>query len=80
MDTQLEYLTDIQPYAFYDVGQTWQKEAAVTGEDDSATAASAGAGVRFNLLEDFSGYAEASKPLTKTLPIRVTMMLDLTSV
>ncbi len=67
LDTQLEYLTDIQPYAFYDVGQTWQKEAAVTGEDDSATAASAGAGVRFNMLKDFSGYAEASKPLTKNV-------------
>ncbi len=66
-NTKFSYLTDIQPYVFYDIGRIWQKEAFVSGEDMSVSAASAGVGVRFNITESVASYTELAKPLTKDI-------------
>lgn len=51
-----------QPFVFYDVGKVWNED---NGAKDSVSAASAGAGVRFNLNGDWDGSALASVPLTR---------------
>ncbi len=66
IDTTYKYLTNLQLYSFYDIGRVWQKDL-ITGEDPTTSAASAGAGVRFNITDSITGYTEVAKPLTKDL-------------
>ncbi len=51
-----------QPFIFYDIGKVWNED---NGARNSISAASTGAGVRFNLNGDWDGSALASIPLTK---------------
>jgi hemolysin activation/secretion protein len=70
LKTELRYLADFgrgmtaEPYAFWDIGYVEDKEP-VFGETFSASAASAGAGVRLSLGKSLSGYIEVAKPLTR---------------
>ena len=50
-------------YGFYDVGVVRQREAA--GSNSSASAASAGLGMRFSAGRHWSGVVEFAQPLTK---------------
>lgn len=52
-----------QPYVFYDIGKVWTNVPAV-GEQNHESLASTGLGVRFNLINDFSGEAQLAVPLT----------------
>ncbi len=58
-----------QLYAFYDVGQIWNIHA-LPGSLPTASLASAGVGVRFNLTEHFSFDLEIAKPLTRSIASR----------
>lgn len=51
-----------QPFIFYDLGKVWNEDNGARG---SISAASTGAGVRFNLNGDWDGTMLASVPLTK---------------
>jgi len=61
---EFEYLSAYQLYTFYDIGEIWTRNPAA-GLKDSVSLASAGLGVRFNILEPLSGSLEVAKPLTK---------------
>ncbi len=56
-------LSPKQLYAFYDVGALWQRLSNRGWERESA--ASSGAGVRFELKKSLNGYLEIAKPLTR---------------
>ena len=64
IDTTFTYLSNLQLYSFYDIGRVLQKDR-ITGEDPTASAASAGAGVRFNITDSISGYTEVAKATYK---------------
>lgn len=57
-------ITSYQPYTFIDAGRVFNLNPVV-GEAGTASLASAGIGVRFNMVNDFSGYVEADSPLTR---------------
>lgn len=61
---EYQYLTAYQLYGFYDIGKVWTRNPAA-GLKDSVSLASAGAGVRFNIMAPISGSFEVSTPLTK---------------
>lgn len=61
-----EYVKSYQLYTFYDWGKVWNRKRVVA-EAAHAQLASAGAGVRFNLIHDFSGYVELDKALTREI-------------
>jgi hemolysin activation/secretion protein len=69
----VEALRALQFYAFYDLGMVWQRagEAALASIGSTArdrdSAASAGAGIRFNIFDWVNGYVEIAKPLTRDL-------------
>lgn len=58
----LSYLRDYQGFLFYDAGKVFQSDGKA-GPD--ASIASVGAGVRFNMNDNFSGSLTLAKPLTK---------------
>lgn len=62
--SNLQYLSAYQLYTFYDIGKVWTRNPAA-GLKDSVSLASAGAGVRFNIMAPLSGSFEVSVPLTK---------------
>lgn len=53
----------IQPYLFYDFGKVWNIDE---GAKDNISAASAGAGVRVSLGNDWNADLNIAKPLTKS--------------
>lgn len=53
-------------YAFYDIGQIWQR-TATPGFDATTSAASTGIGLRLNAGRYVSGVIEVAKPLTRTI-------------
>jgi hemolysin activation/secretion protein len=59
-----KYLATYQLYTFYDVGEVWTRNPAA-GLKHAVSLASAGAGVRFNIMAPLSGSLEVAKPLTK---------------
>jgi hemolysin activation/secretion protein len=63
MQPGVPYLKYLQPYAFWDIGATWDIDA----DDSSAnrSGASAGLGLRFGLTDHFSAGLEIAKPLTR---------------
>jgi len=62
--TNYDWLRSYQFFGFYDIGAVWNK-GNVVAEQRRESLASAGAGVRFNLIHDMSGSVELSKPLTR---------------
>jgi hemolysin activation/secretion protein len=65
-DPFADFIKSQQFYVFYDAGKVWNKDAVV-GEYSSASLASAGLGVRFNLEQDVYGYVELDTPLTRNV-------------
>ncbi len=61
-----DFIKSQQFYVFYDAGKVWN-ENPVVGEYSSASLASAGLGVRFNLEQDVYGYVELDTPLTRNV-------------
>jgi hemolysin activation/secretion protein len=61
-----EYLRSYQLYTYYDIGAVWQEDTVV-GEEKRESLASAGVGVRFNLIYDLAGYMEVDVPLTRDI-------------
>lgn len=53
-----------QLYGFYDYGKVWNRGILI-GENEDESLASAGAGIRFNLIRDISGTVEVAVPLTR---------------
>jgi hemolysin activation/secretion protein len=53
-----------QAYGFYDIG-TAHNGVIQPGEQHNRSISSAGAGLRFSLLDHVSGYVEVAKPLTR---------------
>jgi hemolysin activation/secretion protein len=62
--TEWRFLPNYQLYTFYDLGKVWNKDP-LPGDDSPASLASAGFGMRFNVLEDLSGGFELAVPLTR---------------
>lgn len=60
----IEYIPTYQLYTFYDVGEVWTRNPAA-GLNDSESLASAGLGVRFNVMEPVSGNLEVAMPMTR---------------
>lgn len=61
---------EFQLYGFVDAGKIWHKDGALTlslDDDLSEDLVSAGGGLRFNFTDHFSGYVEASKPLSRVV-------------
>lgn len=58
------FLAAYQLYVFYDIGTAWTRNPAA-GIEEQTSLASAGAGMRFNLLAPLSGSLEVAQPLTK---------------
>jgi hemolysin activation/secretion protein len=59
-----DFLRGLQVYGFTDYGAVWRIDDAAA--DRRLSLASAGGGVRFNLLDDVSGSVELAWPLTAT--------------
>lgn len=68
---QVTGVDSYQLYGFYDIGSIWNIDPAV-GEASQESLASVGAGVRFNLAGDASGYFEVDLPLTRSVGSRGT--------
>ncbi|MCP4526125.1 MAG: ShlB/FhaC/HecB family hemolysin secretion/activation protein [Aestuariibacter sp.] len=54
----------LQPYAFYDIGVTWNR-LDTTGDDKKNSLASTGLGLRFGITDYVSGSFETALPLTR---------------
>lgn len=52
-----------QLYAFYDIGQVWNRDVFL-GDEGNSSLSSTGIGVRYNLLNNISGTFEIALPLT----------------
>lgn len=64
-DALPEWYVDIyQLYGFYDVGKVWNRDALI-GENDQASLASSGVGLRFTLTDNLAGSAEIAVPMTR---------------
>jgi hemolysin activation/secretion protein len=64
-DALPEWYVDIyQLYGFYDVGKVWNRDTLV-GENDQASLASTGVGLRFTLTDNLAGNAEIAVPMTR---------------
>ena len=63
VDVSGDFLRGLQLYGFADFGAVWRIDAAA---ERRASLASAGVGMRVNLLEDVSGSLELAWPLTAT--------------
>lgn len=57
-----DFFQDYQLYTFYDFGTVWQRNV-IAAEEHRSSLSSVGTGVRANLVENVSGYAQLSKPL-----------------
>ncbi len=55
-----------QYYSYYDAGKVWNKNISV-GETKQESLASIGVGVRFNLVQDVSGYVELDTPISRNV-------------
>lgn len=62
--SELEFLDSYEVYGFYDVGAVWQIDGA--DPENRQSLASAGVGVRTNLVENFWGALEFAVPLTRS--------------
>lgn len=62
------YLRSVQLYSFYDNGSVWRIDH--TTREARASAASAGLGARFNVMNRVSGYIEVADPLTGSVATR----------
>lgn len=62
------YLRSLQLYSFYDNGSVWRIDH--TTREVRASAASAGLGARFNIMNKVSGYMEVADPLTGSVATR----------
>lgn len=62
--TEWRFMPNYQVYTFYDIGKVWNEDP-LPGDDSPASLASAGLGVRFNMLDDLSGGLEVAVPLTR---------------
>jgi hemolysin activation/secretion protein len=58
------FLNSYQLYSYVDYGRTRNK-SPVVGETAEDSLTSAGIGIRFNLIQDTSGYIEIDKPINK---------------
>ncbi|MDG1287725.1 MAG: ShlB/FhaC/HecB family hemolysin secretion/activation protein [Rickettsiales bacterium] len=63
-DYSNQWINNYQLYSFYDYGKVWNR-SIIAGEDDAASLASAGLGVRAGLLDNLRGDIELAMPLTK---------------
>lgn len=61
-----EWINAYQLYSYYDIGALRTNEAA-PGTDPEQSLASAGGGIRFNLIHNIYGYTELAFPLTKVV-------------
>ena len=59
-----KYLNSYQLYTFYDVGKVWTRNPSI-GTNSADSLASAGLGVRFNVIDQLSGNVELAVPLTR---------------
>lgn len=62
---QLPYFESYQLFGFYDVGKVWNDDAT-TSDEESASLASAGLGIRLNLPMQIDAGALYARPLTRT--------------
>jgi len=60
------YLRSFQNYAFYDIGKVWNDDILV-GEAKQNSLASAGLGIRLNLVNKISAQLEVAQPLTRDI-------------
>jgi len=72
-----DMVKDFQLYMFMDYGIAWridpvERNAGASVFKHATTASSAGGGVRFNFLDNFSGFVEINKPLTRDVAARGT--------
>ncbi len=63
-DVNASFLQAFQLYTYYDVGSVWNKNTPV-GVNDKESLADVGFGIRMNMNQNFSGYAEVGFPLTR---------------
>ena len=61
------YLPTYQPYAFYDIGQVWNRDIIGLTEAKKASLASLGVGARFNMANNLTGSMEYAVPLTRSV-------------
>ena len=59
----VSYLEDYQLFGFYDFGKVWNDDATISDDDESL--ASAGFGIRADLLNNFKGGLAVAFPLTR---------------
>ena len=62
--SEWEFIDSYELYGFYDAGAVWQIDGA--DPENRQSLASAGVGVRTNLIEDFWGALEFAVPLTRS--------------
>jgi hemolysin activation/secretion protein len=58
------FLSNVQPYGFYEGGEVWETDA-LPGTPEHETLVSAGAGIRFDLGDNFNADVEWAKPLER---------------
>ncbi len=63
------YLSNIEPYAFYDIGAVWNKDPGA-GLASRASLASTGIGIRANINNNLRANTFLAKPLTRDVPSR----------
>ena len=59
-----KYFRDMQAYTFFDFGKVWNRVSTAT-TPSTQNLYSLGAGLRFNLTDQISGYLEWNKPLSQ---------------
>ncbi len=62
--TDNRFIQSYQAYTFVDYGKITNQNTVI-GESSQASLTSEGLGVRFNLMQDLSGYVEADRPVTR---------------
>jgi hemolysin activation/secretion protein len=72
-----DWIKDFQVYSFFDYGIAWRidpvaQDSTAAVFKHATTGSSAGAGVRFNISDNMSGYVELDKPLTRDVSARGT--------
>ena len=60
---QTNWLQSYQAYGFIDGGRVYNKGALAVGEASRDSLSSFGGGLRFNVVHDWTGYAEVDKPI-----------------
>jgi hemolysin activation/secretion protein len=59
-----DFISNVQPYGFYEGGEVWESKA-LPGTPEHETLTSVGAGIRFNLGDQFNADLEWAKPLER---------------